>query len=208
MSLKLPAPLLSLGLQLFPILVFLVVDALVQDALWAIISALVFVVVQTLLSLARGRGFDRFLLLDLVLLGGMGAASLLTKNEVFFKLKPAILEGIMIPYFLFLALGGEKTLTSYFNRYGMNQPLNPAALPLMRRLIGLMGVLVALHAGLTAVAAIYWSKRAWGLISGPGFYVLLLPLLLWMLYQRHRARRQPEPARRVVSARRRSSRGP
>jgi hypothetical protein len=217
----LPGPLLALGLQLFPIVVFLVVDAFVQDPIWAIASALAFVVLQAVITFVRGKRFDRFLLLDLALVGGMSAASLLTRNELFFKLKPAILEGVMVPYLLFLALAPAPLLLGYFARYAVGQTIRPDALPLLRRLIGLMGAMIALHAGAVVVAALYWTKRTWGLVSGPGFYVLLVPLAVWAIAQRLRLRRAarvaaeelpvaPAPAgprRRATSRRRRTSRG-
>lgn len=161
----LPTPLLSLALQTVPILVFLVVDALVQDPRWAIGAALAFVIVQTVLGRARGRPFDRFLLLDFALISGLGTSSLITRDELFFKLKPALLEGVMVPYLGFLALARQRTLLGYFDRFGLGGATpSPAALPLMRRLLGAMAVLVALHAGLTVMAALRWSKQSWGLI--------------------------------------------
>jgi hypothetical protein len=211
---RLPGPIVALGLQLFPILVFLVVDSLVQDPVWAIIAALAFVVFQAIVTFARGKGFDRFLLLDLLLVGGMGAASLLTRNEVFFKLKPAILEGVMVPYLGFLALARESLLLGYFDRYAVGVKVSAERLPVLRRLLGMMGVLVALHAGLVILAALCWSKRMWGLVSGPGFYVLLVPLAAWAVYQRLRLRRQAERApavpapRSLTSRRRRRGRAP
>jgi len=193
----LPTPLRSLALQIVPILVFLVVDALVQDPLWAIGAALAFVVLQAAVTRARGRPFDRFLLLDLGLIGGLGVASLISRNDLFFKLKPALLEGVMVPYLGFLAMARERTLLAYFERYAMGQSTVPAAaLPMMRRLLGAMAALVAIHAGLTVLAALRFSKRSWGIISGPGFYALLLPLLAYVLLLRWRAarlaRRPPE----------------
>jgi hypothetical protein len=91
----------------------------------------------------------------------------------------------------------------------MGAQIKPLALPFLRRLMGLMGGLVALHAGLTVISAVYWSKRTWGLVSGPGFYGLLLPLFAWALYQRFQLRRQtavPPPAERHRVSGRRPSR--
>jgi intracellular septation protein A len=215
---RLPGPIVALGLQLFPIVVFLVVDSLVQDPRWAIVAALAFVVLQAIITFARGKGFDRFLLLDLLLVGGMGAASLLTRNEVFFKLKPAILEGVMVPYLLFLALARQSLLLGYFDRHAVGVTVSAERLPVLRRLLGMMGALVALHAALVVVAALLWSKRTWGLVSGPGFYVLLVPLVGWSLVQRLRLRRQAQaqesapaqqtglPPRPLTSRRRRRGR--
>ncbi len=210
-----PSPIRSLLLQVVPILVFLAVDALSDSALLAIGAALAFVSFQTILNRVRGRPFDRFLLLDLALIGGMGAASLITRNELFFKLKPAILEGVMVPFTGFLALAPERILVAYLARYvdlgrsaaapapargaapelpsARQAPPAPQALPLLRRLLGLMTLLIALHAGLTVFAALRLSKGAWAAISGPGFYAILVPVLGYALLLRLRARRAAPP---------------
>jgi hypothetical protein len=207
----LSSPVRSLLLQVVPILVFLAVDALSDSVPLAIGAALAFVVVQTILNRVRGRPFDRFLLLDLALVGGMGAASLFTRNELFFKLKPAILEAVMLPFTGFLALAPERVLVAYLGRYAPAPPA-PQALPLLRRLLGLMTILIAIHAGLTVLAALRLSRGAWAAVSGPGFYAILLPVLGYALWLRLRARRAasqvatadpPPPTPRIRRRRRR-----
>jgi intracellular septation protein A len=203
-------------LQLLPILVFLVVDATVKEPLWAIGAALLLVLVQTVVIYARERRLDPFILVDALLIGGLGAVSLLSRNELFFKLKPAIMEAVIIPFFLVLALGGERLARGYFGRFLGGASINPRVLPLLRRLLGVMSVLVAVHAGLVVWAAYHASRQTWGWISGPGFYAVLAPILLWALYRRLAGRKlQPEPdpepepepaARPRVSGRRRARR--
>lgn len=186
-----------LGLQLLPILVFLAVDALVKDPLWAIGAALALVLGQAVVIYVRERRLDPFVIFDALLIGGLGAVSLLSKDELFFKLKPAIMEAVIVPFFLLLALGGERLLGGYFGRFlGGGMSLNPRALPLLRRLLGLMSVLVLAHAGLVVWAALRASRQTWGWISGPGFYLVLAPVAVWALYRRVRRGREPtgEPA--------------
>lgn len=229
----LPSPVRSLLLQAVPILVFLAVDTLSDSVPLAIGAALAFVLFQTIVNRVRGRPFDRFLLLDLALVGGMGAASLITRDELFFKLKPAILEGVMLPFTGFLALAPERILVAYLGRYvdlgrsaaapapargappelpsARQAPPAPQALPLLRRLLGLMTILIAIHAGLTVLAALRLSRGAWAAISGPGFYAILLPVLGYALWLRLRARRatgqvpaeDPPPAPPIRRRRRR-----
>jgi len=183
-------PIHLLVLQLLPILVFLVVDALVQDPVWAIASALVFVALQTVLIYLRTKKLDAFIAIDALLIGSLGAVSLLTENQWFFMLKPAIIEGIMVPYLLFLAFARDRTLQAYFKRYSIGMTIRPEAFSLMRKLLIWMAAWVVVHAGLTVMAVFLWSRQVWGWISGPGFYLLLVPMAAWVVYRRIKFRRQ------------------
>jgi intracellular septation protein A len=206
----LPIPVRLLALQLLPILVFLLVDSLVEDPLWAIGAALAFVAFQTVVMFARHRRFDPLILLDAALIGGLGAISLLSEDELFFLLKPAIMEGLMVPFLLLLALGGPL-LRRYLERYTPGTTFNEQALPLLRTMLALMSALVAVHAVAVVLAALYLTRQAWGIVSGPGFYLLLIPLLGWTLYQRFKRRRAQQqeddpikpPGRERIRARRR-----
>lgn len=208
----LPIPVRLLALQLLPILVFLLVDSLVEDPVWAIGAALAFVAFQTVVMFVRHRRFDPLILLDAALIGGLGAISLLSEDDLFFMLKPAIMEGLMVPFLLLLALGGPGLLKRYLERYTPGATFNEQALPLLRTMLGLMSALVAVHAVAVVLAALYLTRQAWGLVSGPGFYVLLVPLLGWTLYQRFKRRRAQReedeqmkpPARERIRARRRT----
>ncbi len=181
--------------QLLPILAFLLVDALVEDPAWAIGAALLLVVAQAALDIRRTRRLDPLVLVDVLLIGGLAAGSLFTNDERFFKLKPAILEGLMVPYLAFLALAPARIIEGYFRRALGGMEFPAAALPLLRRLLLWMAALVLVHAGLVVVAALHASRAAWGWISGPGFYALLLPLAVWVLIQRRRLRRVARPTR-------------
>jgi intracellular septation protein A len=203
-----PAPARLLLLQLIPLLVFLAVDAFVQNPSWAIGAALGAVAFQAAWTFARERRFDRLILLDVALIGGLGAVSLISRNDLFFKLKPAIMEGVMVPYLAVLALGGERVLGGYLRRYSAATTIPPPALALMRRLLLLMAALVLVHAGLVTWAAVFTSRRTWGALSGPGFYVMLLPVAGWVLWRRAKMRRsrpaesdEPIPAVQPVSGR-------
>jgi intracellular septation protein A len=173
--------------QLLPIAAFLVVDAWVGDSAWAIAAALG----QAAFTFARERRLDRFLLLDLALIVGMGAASLVSKSDLLFKLKPAILEGVMVPFLAFLALGPGRVLRGYLARYsgGTRVEIDRERLALLRRLVGFMAGLVAFHAALVVAAALWWSRASWAFLSGPGFYLVLVPLVGWALVQRRLLRR-------------------
>jgi hypothetical protein len=48
---------------------------------------------------------------------------------------------------------------------------------------------VLLHAGAVVYAALRLSRQSWAWISGPGFYLLLLPVVGWALWRRLALRR-------------------
>lgn len=182
-------PLLLIASQLIPIIVFLVVDMLWQDSFWAIVAALVYIIGQAIVYYYREGKFDPLMLVDLLLISALGGASLLTKNQLFFLLKPAILEAVMVPYLLFLGLAREEIIQRYFSRMmpHAQKPVWPlAALNMIRRMLIIMSLLVLLHAGLIVFAAYRLTHGQWGLISGPGFYFIFVPLLGWALWQRRR----------------------
>lgn len=182
-------PLHLLLLQLLPLLVFLAVDALVREPLWAIVAALVCAALQSAITFWQQRRFDRFILVDALLIGALGAASLISKNELFFRLKPAVIEAVMVPFLLVLAFARESLLIGYLRRYGAQGDPAPGALVLLRRLFALLGLLVSLHAGVVVYFALYGSRQAWAWVSGPGFYLLLVPLFAWILVLRWRRSR-------------------
>jgi intracellular septation protein A len=190
-------PLHLLLLQLLPIIAFLIVDSLVRDPLWAIVAALVCVALLSALSFWQNRRFDRFILIDALLIGTLGAATLISQNELFFRLKPAVIEAAMVPFLLFLALGKEATLLGYLSRFGGEGTPAPEALKLLRKLFTVFAALMLVHAVVVVFFALYGSRAAWAWVSGPGFYLLLVPVFGWIVVLRIRraraARRAAEP---------------
>ncbi len=199
-------------LQLLPIVAFLIVDSMVREPFWAIVSALICVALLSVFSFWQQRRFDPFILVDALLIGALGAATLISKNESFFRLKPAVIEGAMVPFLLFLALGKEATLLGYLCRFGAQGAPTPEALKLLRQLFSLFAALMLVHAVVVVFFALYGSRAAWAWVSGPGFYLLLVPVFGWMIALRIRRARamsrgrsealepSPEPTR--VSGRR------
>jgi intracellular septation protein A len=74
-----------------PLLVFIA-----ADALWGTEIGLAVAVASGIIELAvsyfREKTWDRFILLDTLLIVAMGGISLLLRNDIYFKLKPALVE--------------------------------------------------------------------------------------------------------------------
>lgn len=176
--------------QLLPLIVFIVVDALVTDVRISILSAVVFAVGQLVLTYVVTRQFDWFVLLDVGLIVALGGISIVFKNELFFKVKPAIIEGVTIVFMLVLLLAPGRFLTGYFGRMTPGMALKPEAIGLMRTMLGWMCVYTALHIGASLYTAFYSSKKVWAFVSGPGFYLVFIPIMGVILGKALRARRQ------------------
>jgi intracellular septation protein A len=182
-----PAILLT---QLLPLLVFLVVDAFVTDVRISILAAIVFAAGQLGLSWRRTRKIDWFVLLDVGLIVALGAVSILFEDELLFKLKPAILEGLAVLLLVALILAPDRFLLSYFGRLLPAGTLGTEALGRLRTMFVAMCLLVSLHAVAVIICALAASRRIWALVSGPGFYLVFLPFLAAGLLRYLRARRR------------------
>ena len=191
-----PAVLLkSLLPGLLPLLVYVAADAALGNA--ALLAALgldaaggrvlslalglAVGVAEFIYTLARDRKADPFVAADTALLAVAGALSIGLKDEIFFKLKPAIVELVFGLAMGLLLVLPPAALKGYMGRTLRGVELPEAALPAMRRSLGLMLAVLALHAGLTVWAAIALTTGAWAFVSGGLLYILFGAAALWQL---------------------------
>ena len=179
---------LSPLLQVLPLLVFVLVDLLVDDVRVSIAAAIGFAALQLVVTWARRRRFDWFVVLDVAFIAGLGGVSIALKDELFFKLKPAIVEGVTIAFMVGLLLAPTRFLTRYLERLTAGKAIGPEGLSLMRAMLTWGSVATAVHIVAVLYAACFESKAAWAAVSGPGFYVAYVPVIGFLLW---RARRAP-----------------
>jgi intracellular septation protein A len=174
--------------QLLPLLVFIVVDALVTDVRLSILCAIVFAIGQLGVTWMKTRQLDWFVVLDVGLIAVLGGVAIVAKNDLFFKVKPALIEGITIVFMLVLILAPDRFLLGYFGR--MVPALRPEALGVMKSLLAWICLYTAVHIAAVLYTAFYSSKQTWAWVSGPGFYLLFIPMMAMVLLKRRRARRE------------------
>ncbi len=163
--------------QLLPLIVFLVVDSLVTDVRVSIVCAVVFAIGQLGVTFTRSRRVDWFVVLDVLLIVALGALSIAFDNELFFKVKPAIIEAATILVVLGLLLAPDRFLLAYFGRLMPGTPLRPEAVGMMKSMLCWMCVSTAVHIGAVLFTAWSSSREVWALVAGPGFYLALLPMI-------------------------------
>jgi intracellular septation protein A len=167
--------------QLLPLIVFIVIDSFVSDVRISILSAILFAIGQLVFTYVKIHQFDWFVLLDVGLITAFGAVSIIFKNDLFFKIKPAIIEGLTILFMLGLILAKDQFLLGYLGRMMPGKTLRPEAIGLMKTMLGWMCVYIVLHIGAILYTAFFSSRKVWAVVSGPGFYLIFIPIMAVVL---------------------------
>jgi intracellular septation protein A len=175
--------------QLLPLLVFIVVDALVTDVRLSILCAVVFALGQLAFTWAKTHQLDWFVLIDVGLIAVLGGVAIGFRNDLFFKTKPAIIEAVAIVLMLALLLAPDRFLLGYFGRMMPGRDLQPQALGALKSMLAWMCLYTALHIAAVLYTAFRSSRQVWAWVSGPGFYLLFIPLMAVVLVKRMKARR-------------------
>jgi len=183
-------PMMFLG-QMLPLVVFIIVDSLFSNIRTSIISAIVFAAGQLVFFYVKTGKFDWFVLLDVGLIAALGTISIVFKNDLFFKVKPAIIEAATIVFFLVLILSPDRFLHDYFGRMmPAGMVLKPSAIGTMKVMLLWMCGYVLLHISAVLYTAFYASRKMWAFISGPGFYLLFVPVMAVLIIKKIRNRRR------------------
>jgi isopentenyldiphosphate isomerase/intracellular septation protein A len=160
-----------------PLLVFIA-----ADALWGTKVGLLVAVASGLgelaVSYAREKTWDRFVLLDTLLIVGMGGISLLLENDIFFRLKPAIIELIFCLVLGVSVYSPVNILLSMSRRYLKGVELGEEQARAMTHSMKALFFIFLAHTALIVYSAFAMSAAAWGFISGGLFYILFAAYFL------------------------------
>jgi intracellular septation protein len=177
--------------QMLPLIIFLIVDMLFNNVRISILSAMAFAAVQLIMFYVKTGRFDWFVFVDVALIAGLGTVSIISKNDLFFKVKPAVIEGATIVFFLVLFFLPDRVLTGYFGRMlPKGMALNPAAIAMMKPMLLIMSVYVLVHIGAVLYTAFHASRKVWAFVSGPGFFLFFIPVMAVLYFRSLRRRRK------------------
>lgn len=178
--------------QMLPLFVFLIVDMIFTNTAVSIISAVLFAVFQMLFTYKRDGSPDYLILFDVGLIVALGVLSIILKNDLFFKLKPAIIETIMVAFIIGFTFAPDSFIIKYLSRFTPKQmSLSMALIPQIKKMCWAMAIYTLLHAGAVWYTAYYSSRKVWALVSGPGYFLIFIPVLLLMILRKRRPRPQP-----------------
>ena len=175
-----------------PLLVFIAADALWGTRV-GLIVAVASGIAELVFSYARDRTWDRFVILDTLLIVTMGGVSLLLENDIFFRLKPAIVELVFCLILGISAFSPLNIMLTMSQRYLKGIAFSQEQARAMTRSMKVLFFIFLGHAALTVYAAFALSLQAWGFISGGLFYILFAIFFLAELWRgRRRSRRAQE----------------
>ncbi|MFW5756144.1 MAG: NUDIX domain-containing protein [Tangfeifania sp.] len=134
----------------------------------------------------REKRFDKFILFDTLLLVALGAVSILLDNEIFFKLKPGLIELILVAVLAVSAFSKVNLVGLMGKRYLKGAEFNEAQVRQMRKSLKSLFYIFSVHTLLVFYAAFFMSKEAWAFISGGLFYIIFGVYFLFELFRQKR----------------------
>lgn len=134
----------------------------------------------------REKRFDKFILFDTLLLVVLGAVSIWLDNDIFFKLKPGLIELILVAVLAVSAFSSVNIIGLMGQRYLKDTRLNEAQMSQMRKSLKYLFYIFTVHTALVFYSAFYMSKAAWVFISGGLFYILFGVYFVFELLRRKR----------------------
>ncbi len=120
----------------------------------------------------KEKRFDKFILFDTLLLIVLGIVSIVLDNDIFFKLKPGLIELILVTVLAVSAFSSINIIGVLGRRYLKDVTFNQAQVSQMRRILKTLFFIFLGHTVLVFYATFYMSNEAWAFISGGLFYIL------------------------------------
>lgn len=156
---------------ILPLLIFILADEIWGTRV-GLIVALGFGVGELFFYWIKDKKIDRFILLDTSLLLILGVISIALENDLFFKIKPALIELILLAIIAFSLWGPKNLIMAMSQRYTGELKLDTGQEKMMRLNMKVMFWITALHILLVLYSAKQMSDEAWAFISGGLFYIV------------------------------------
>jgi len=161
----------SLAPGFLPLLIFIAADALWGTQI-GLMVAVAIGIIELIISYLHEKIIDRFILLDVGLIVVLGGISILLENDIFFKLKPALIEAIFCLILGISVFSPMNIMLMMSKRYMKNIELNTPRITQLNKNLRALFYIFSLHTLLIIYAAFFLSKEAWAFISSGLFYIL------------------------------------
>lgn len=166
----------KLLLQMLPGFIPLFVYIL-ADEIWGtkigLIVAVGLGVVELAYYLIREKKFEKFVFFDTLLLIGLGVVSIVLDNDIFFKLKPAVISLIACGLLGISGFTSKNILLMMMSqRYMKGVEFSEEIVSQMQKQIRVMFYIFLIYTALVFYSVWFMSDAAWAFISGGLFYII------------------------------------
>ncbi|WP_163324240.1 NUDIX domain-containing protein [Draconibacterium mangrovi] len=154
-----------------PLFVFIAADEIWGTKIGLFVAIAVGVAEMVWIAIKEKR-FEKFVLFDTLLLVVLGGVSILLDNDIFFKLKPGLIELILVTVLAISAFSNLNIIGLMGQRYMKDVEFNTVQMQQMRQSMKSLFFIFLGHTVLVFYSAFFMSKEAWVFISGGLFYII------------------------------------
>ena len=172
-----------------PLFVFIAADEIWETKIGLFVAVGVGIIELLWIAIKEKR-FEKFVLFDTILLVVLGAVSIILDNDIFFKLKPGLIELILVAILAISAFSKINIIGLMGQRYMKDASFNDAQMAQMRKSLKYLFYIFAAHTLLVFYSTFFMSKAAWAFISGGLFYILFGIYFLFELYRQRKKRKE------------------
>ncbi len=172
-----------------PLFVFIAADEIWGTKIGLFVAVGVGVVEMVWIAISEKR-FEKFVLFDTLLLVVLGAVSIVLDNDIFFKLKPGLIELILVAVLGVSAFSKINIIGLMGQRYLKGTSFNDAQMAQMSQSLKYLFYIFTAHTILVFYATFFLSKGAWAFISGGLFYILFGVYFLFELFRQKKKQKE------------------
>ena len=172
-------------ISLAPVLAFIFVDEY-HGPKAGVIAGIALGLCETAFFFLTEKRIDKFSLGSTILILIMGSLSLFTGNQIFFKLKPAIVNIVMIMVLIGTIIIKKPIMLLFAKKqFGKDFTPTPYMLSYFTGISWRLSVLLLIHTIMIVYTAIYMSNAAWGFVAKGGSFILMgIYIVLEFVYAR------------------------
>jgi len=158
---------------LLPLFVFIIADEIWGTKI-GLFVALIFGLLELIYTYIKSKKIEKFILTDTLLLMALGGISIILDNDIFFKLKPAIIESILVLLIGISAFGPKNLILNMSKRYFKDIEISIEQSRLMQKSLKGIFYITSFHIVLIIYSAFFLSNETWAFISGGLFYIIFI----------------------------------
>ncbi|MBN2891182.1 MAG: septation protein IspZ [Bacteroidales bacterium] len=154
-----------------PLFVFIIADEIWGTKIGLIVAVIVGIG-ELIFYRIKDKKFDKFILFDTLLIIALGVVSIILDNDVFFKLKPALIGVLTCVILAISAFTPSNILLNMSKRYMRGLEFNEQQYKQMKKSMKSMFYMFAVYTLLVFYSVWFMSDAAWAFISGGLFYII------------------------------------